>query len=209
MSGARFRVKVCGMTRQADADMCIRHGAGMLGFIFHPASPRNIAPEDAAAIRTPGVVRVGVFVSQGVGEVQDIMARAGLDIAQLAGDHDRAACMAIGPERVMRVFRPEVHARRAGLEAELAAFDGAMALALLDAGTAGGGHGRTLDFAGLAGLRSPTPWLLAGGLSPQTLPAALEQCTPDGVDLNSGVESAPGRKDEVLVGQALALLRGA
>ena len=65
---------------------------------------------------------------------------------------------------------------------------------LLDAGSQGGGHGVSLDWSSLASLSSPRPWFLAGGLSSASLNRALEQCSPDGIDLNSGVEAIPGQK---------------
>lgn len=199
-------VKVCGMTRQEDADACRGLGADLLGFIFHAPSPRNVTPEQAAAMATPGVLRVGVFVRQPADEVRQIMDAARLDLAQLAGNQDPDFCRAVGPERVIRVFWPERHANVAELESELARFAGLMKYALLDAGTSGGGHGRSLPFASLATVASPAPWLLAGGLSAANLAAALSQCSPAGVDLNSGVESAPGSKDPARLAAAFAAL---
>lgn len=202
MDRQRLLVKVCGMTRQEDADACTELGADLLGFIFHPPSPRNLTPEQAAAIVTKGVLRVGVFVRQGADEVRAILHAARLDLAQLAGNQDEAFCRAVGPERVIRVFWPERHASIPELEAELARFADLMRYALLDAGTSGGGHGRPLPFTSLAGIKTPCPWLLAGGLSAANLGEALEQCSPAGVDINSGVESEPGKKDRGKVGAA-------
>lgn len=207
MSGRRFLVKVCGMTRQEDIDCCLRADVDFLGFIFHPKSPRNIAPARAATLRTADARRVGVFVDQSADEVRDIMRRADLDYAQLSGAQDEAFCRAVGARRVIRVFRPEAHESRALLEAELLRYADVMSMALLDAGASGGGHGRTLDFSALAGLSCPVPWFLAGGLSPETLPQALAALTPNGFDLNSGLESAPGRKDGALVRAALKIIR--
>lgn len=202
MARQRLLVKVCGMTRQEDADACMDLGADLLGFIFHPPSPRNVTPEQARAITTAGVLRVGVFVRQGADEVRAIMETARLDLAQLAGNQDEAFCRAVGPERVIRVFWPERHASIPELEAELARFAGLMKYALLDAGTSGGGTGRSLPFASLAGIKTPCPWLLAGGLSAANLGEALSRCSPAGVDLNSGVENEPGKKDRGKVGEA-------
>lgn len=203
----RLLVKVCGMTRQEDADACMELGADLLGFIFHAPSPRNVSPEQAAAIRTAGVLRVGVFVRQSADEVRAIMQAARLDLAQLAGNQDPEFCRAVGPERVVRVFFPERLGGIPELEAELAAFAGCMRYALLDAGASGGGHGRSLPFASLANIRTPCPWLLAGGLSAANLAEALSQCTPAGVDLNSGVESEPGKKDREKVAAAFAAIQ--
>ncbi|MEW5772953.1 MAG: phosphoribosylanthranilate isomerase [Thermodesulfobacteriota bacterium] len=207
MDRQRLLVKVCGMTRQEDADACMELGADLLGFILHPPSPRNVAPEQAAAMATPGILRVGVFVRQDADEVRRIMEAARLDLAQLAGNQDPDFCRAVGAGRAVRVFFPERHAGIPELEAELARFAGCMRFALLDAGTSGGGHGRSLAFSSLAGIRSPAPWLLAGGLSPANLSEALSQCSPAGVDINSGVERAPGLKDRAKLEAAFAALR--
>jgi phosphoribosylanthranilate isomerase len=200
-------IKVCGITRQQDADACLEAGVDMLGFIFHPQSPRRVTPEQAAGLRTPGALRVGVFVNQTQAEVLRVMDRARLDLAQLCGDNDPAFCRAVGPGRVMRVFWPERHSARAALEDDLHSLAPVMAYALLDAGTATGGHGRAQDAERLHGLDCPVPWLLAGGLGPETLPRALAACAPAGYDLNSGLESAPGVKDHRRIRAAVALIR--
>lgn len=207
MNTTRPMVKVCGITRQEDADACVDAGVDMLGFIFHPASPRNIRLEDAAAIDTGSAKRVGVFVNQGQDEVLSIMKHAKLDYAQLCGDQDRSFCRAVGPQQVIRVFWPERFKALPALLDEVARYDGFISYALLDAGLSGGGHGRVQDFELLSRFNPPMQWLLAGGLSPSTLPQAMEKCTPNGYDLNSGLESKPGVKDHTLVREAIGLVR--
>ena len=215
-SGTRTAIKVCGITSLADAvtAACPARGLGadLLGFIFHEPSPRNVAPAFVAAMDTPDhVLRVGVFVRQDADEVCRIMSRARLDLAQLAGDQDEDFCRAVGSHRVMRVFWPQRYADQAdplaSLSGELARFSGLVRFVLLDAGTSGGGHGRSLDFAALANVRPPAPWWLAGGLGPDNLSSALSSCAPFGVDLNSGVESSPGRKDKDKLAQAMEAVR--
>ncbi|AGW12509.1 phosphoribosylanthranilate isomerase [Megalodesulfovibrio gigas] len=188
-------VKVCGITRQEDADAAIAINASLLGFIFHPASPRAMTPAKARAICTGERMRVGVFVNQTPGEILDIMDDARLHLAQLHGDQDEACCLALGRQRVMRAFWPERHANLADFEAELARFAPFCRFFLFDAGASGGGHGKSLDWAALGRLKSPRSWFLAGGLSPDNVRQAVDACNPDGVDLNSGVEAAPGIKD--------------
>ncbi|WP_461209748.1 phosphoribosylanthranilate isomerase [Desulfocurvus sp. DL9XJH121] len=200
-------IKICGITRQADADACVAAGVDMIGFIFHEDSPRNVQPGQAEALSTGGALRVGVFVRQTQAEVLDIMHRARLDLAQLAGDQDWSFCRAVGAERVMRVFWPQRHRVRVALEDELRRFEGFAGFALLDAGLSGGGHGRAQDFGFLKGLSCPMPWLLAGGLSPETLPQAMDQCSPVGFDLNSGLESSPGVKDPQRIARAVEMIR--
>jgi len=200
-------IKVCGLTRQEDANACIKLGVDLTGFIFHLPSPRNVSPEHAAGIETGRAVRVGVFVRQDLKETASIMQKAGLGLAQLTGDQDPEFCKIIGPERVMRVFWPERYPDRLSLEKDLARFTGVSRYVLLDAGTSGGGHGRSLDFSGLKGLRCPAPWFLAGGLGPHNLAKAVAGCNPNGVDINSGVESAPGIKDAKKLAKALEIIR--
>ena len=100
----------------------------------------------------------------------------------------------IGPEKVIRVLWPDRYESVDALQREMELWADSCAWFLLDAGTQGGGHGVSLDWTSLASLSSPRPWFLAGGLSSASLNRALEQCSPDGIDLNSGVEAIPGQK---------------
>ncbi|MYL84633.1 phosphoribosylanthranilate isomerase [Desulfovibrio aerotolerans] len=201
-------VKVCGMTRAEDVIGCTEAGADWLGFIFAAKSPRRVTPAQAAALPRTSAKRVGVFVEQTLAEVLAIMAEADLDLAQLHGNQDADFCRAVGPQRVIRAFWPQKHPDLGSLAAEIAPFAGAVRFALLDAGTAGGGHGQSLDFATLAALSPPMPWLLAGGLGPDNLAEAVRLAAPHGVDLNSGVESSPGLKDLAKVRRSLWAVRG-
>lgn len=196
-------VKVCGMTRAEDVIGCTEAGADFLGFIFAAKSPRCVTPAQAAALPRTAAKRVGVFVEQTLPEVLAIMDEAELDLAQLHGGQDPDFCRAVGPDRVIRAFWPQKHPDLGSLAAEIALFAGAVRFALLDAGTSGGGHGKSLDFAALAELSPPMPWLLAGGLGPDNLAEALRIAKPHGVDLNSGVESSPGLKDLAKVRRSL------
>ncbi len=231
-------IKVCGITRREDARLCAEAGADLLGFIFHPGSPRFVRPDFPASLGPDDLGqarKVGVFVRQSAEEVCHVMDEAGLDYAQLHGGQGPEFCRAVGPERVIKVFWPERCASLAELEADMARFPDC-ALFLLDAGTSGGGHGRNLDCAALADLHSPRPWLLAGGLGPDNLIQAIQACAPAkvenaramngqrvgrapgdganaagaslaGIDLNSGLESAPGVKDSEKVRTAIAACR--
>lgn len=204
-----MRIKFCGMRRQDDVDTAARLGADAVGFIFHPASPRA-CPPDAAALSSPGLARVGVFVEQKEEDIARIMALARLDVAQLHGAQDTAACARrLGPERLWRVIWPGRYADAAALQAALDAEAPHCAAFLLDAGTGGGGSGCVLDWAALQGLRWPRPWWLAGGLGPDNVAAALTLCRPDGLDVNSGVEDAPGRKNREKMAAVMRAVRRA
>jgi phosphoribosylanthranilate isomerase len=205
---APLLVKVCGLTRPQDARLCLELGVDLTGFIFAAKSPRRVTPETVRGMPQGSALRVGVFVEQSVGEVLDIMEYAGLDLAQLHGGQSPEFCRAVGARRVIRVFWPAQHASPDALKTELERFAAVCHMLLLDAGTAGGGHGKTLDLDFLRGLQAPLPWLLAGGLGPDNIASALAKIRPHGVDLNSQVESAPGIKDHEKLRAALAAARG-
>jgi len=202
-------LKVCGLTRAEDALMGAELGVDWLGFIFHPASPRRVEPGLVAGFETGEAKRVGVFVDQNPAEVNLIMAEARLDLAQLHGNQSREFCRAVGAERVVKVFWPQRHAGPEELGREMADFSEAAAFFLLEAGTAGGGHGRPLDPGRWTGLAPPRPWLLAGGLT-AALARPLAADPPAGLfgfDFNSRVESSPGLKDRRLVAEAVKAVR--
>jgi len=211
---SRYLLKVCGLTRAEDAGMCAELGVNWLGFIFHPASPRRVEPGQAAGFETGEARRVGVFVDQSPAEVKRIMTEARLDLAQLHGGQSREFCQAVGPERVIKVFWPERCTGPEELGREMADFAQTAAFFLLDAGTAGGGHGRPLTPYLLTGLIPPRPWLLAGGLSAASVRGFTAEPSADrlpagliGFDFNSRVESAPGLKDRLLVAAVIEAVR--
>ena len=199
-------VKVCGMTLPEQVAQLDALGVDLLGFIFAAKSPRNVAPEHVAAIPRGRARRVGVFVEQDAAEVRRVMDVAKLDLAQLHGGQDQAFCKDVGASRVIKVFWPQRHAGALDLEADMAFFAKSCAFMLLDAGSSGGGHGVSLDFASLSGLATPRPWLLAGGLNPENIAEAARVAKPHGFDLNSGVETSPGIKDISKVQLALQRL---
>lgn len=191
---ARPLIKVCGMTRMEDVQLCADLGVDLIGFIFHPKSPRNADPDFVASVHT-GITKVGVFVNQTADEIIEIMDRCRLHAAQLHGGQDYDACEKIGPDRVIRVFWPQAYASPGALRRDLDRYAEVCGHFLLDAGDTGqGGTGESFDFAMLQHIEIQTPWFLAGGLGPHNLDAALA-VNPSGLDFNSGVESAPGIKD--------------
>lgn len=196
MSSSPF-IKICGQTHTPTVDSALAFGAQFIGFIFHRGSPRSITPERAASIRSRFSKRVGVFVRQDAEEILRIIDQARLDMVQLHGRQSTADAERIGAQRIIRVLWPESCADVAELQEQIDAWAPHCAYYLLDAGQRGraGGLGRALDVSDFHRLRFPHPWMLAGGLSAENLPAILAQCSPDGIDLNSGVEIAPGLKD--------------
>ena len=200
-------VKVCGLTRPEDVALCHTLGVDLTGFIFVSSSPRAIAPEEAAAMPRGSARRVGVFAGQCVPEIRRIAEAADLDFIQLHGGESPEFCQAVGPERVIKVLWPQTLSDE-NLNAELLRFAPVAAWFLLDAGQSGGGSGQPLAWDRLQGLEAPRPWLLAGGLGPATMHEALCRCTPDGLDMNSALETKPGIKDHTLLRAALVCLHG-
>ncbi|MDW8340215.1 MAG: phosphoribosylanthranilate isomerase [Geminicoccaceae bacterium] len=200
--GARFRIKVCGITDTETVRRACALGASFLGFVLYPPSPRFVRPERLAelvAAVPEGVRTVGVTVDPTDAFLEEVLAWAPLDILQLHGQETpervRAVALRTGC-RVMKAVRVGEAADLEGLEAYFEVAD----LLLFDArpprGAAWpGGHGLPFDWRLLAGLAVPLPWALAGGLDAGNLAAAVELLAPPIVDVSSRIESAPGIKD--------------
>ena len=189
------KVKVCGITRVADALLASDLGASAVGFVFWPRSPRYLPPPEARGIaaRLPGdVAPVGVFVDPSAEEVRQVVEEVGLAAVQLHGDEPPAFCRDL-PYRVIKAVGVD------GTDATRAAADAvpAEATVLLDARDAErrGGTGRTVDWEIAAGIAAARRVFLAGGLGAANVGAAIRTVRPYGLDVSSGVESGPGRKD--------------
>jgi phosphoribosylanthranilate isomerase len=186
-------VKICGLTREEDVEAAVACGADLAGFVF-TTSPRRIDGRRAACLRAllagTAVRAVGVFRDEDPERVRAIAADVGLDLVQLSGDEDPAAAASIGLPivRTVRIAGGRLEGPHEGYPA---------AYFLLDTFDPGlpGGTGRAFDWVGASRLPLPRPFLLAGGLLPETVGEAITLLDPDGVDVSSGVESAPGIKD--------------
>jgi phosphoribosylanthranilate isomerase len=195
---SRVFVKVCGITSAADGALAAEAGADAVGFVFWALSSRRVDADQAAAIsRTlpPFVLRVGVFVDAPAEEMARVADLVGLDLLQLHGDEP--------PEALAGLARRALKAVRVGkgFKAEEALrFDQAAGL-LVDTRLPGetmmpGGTGVPFDWTLVRGVREHAAFLmLAGGLSPDNVAEALTAVRPDAVDVSSGVEALPGRKD--------------
>ena len=196
----RTRIKMCGTTRLTDARKAIELGVDALGFIFVPASPRYLEPEEAREITValpPFVTTVGVFVNEGVAEIEETVDYLGLSGIQLHGDEDPDFCRQVGRAlpscTIMKAFRIGEHTR----ESELSQFNEQVKGFVLDSYVKEkeGGTGISFDWHILARLNIRKPIVLAGGLSPENIRQALGICQPYAVDVNSGIEIQPGVKD--------------
>ena len=189
------RLKVCGITSLPDALAAVECGASYLGFNFYRPSPRYIDPEEARKIvlaMPEGIHSVGIFVNEDhPADVRQIMKASGVGLAQLHGDESVDYCLEVGAERGIKAFR-------AGGDLQLARIsDYPVRAVLLDAFDPRlyGGTGKTVDWRLAATVASKVRLFLAGGLNPDNVAEAVRMVQPFAVDLNSGVETAPGIKD--------------
>lgn len=196
----RTFVKVCGITSPEDARLAAEAGADAIGLVFWTGSPRRVDLQAARRISQalpPHVLRVGVFVDADRETLARAADRAGLDLLQLHGEEP--------PEALAGLPRRAWKAVRVGpgfVPADILRYAGRAAGLLLDTRGDGapGGTGRSFDWSLVRGLRERCPFLiLAGGLTPETVATAIRAVRPHGVDVASGVESSPGRKDAARV----------
>jgi phosphoribosylanthranilate isomerase len=200
-----MKIKVCGITNVEDALDTIEAGADMLGFNFFPDSLRFI---DRAVCRkicsilaeiAPHVIRIGVFVNVPTSEVKDILQGCNLHLAQFSGDEPMAELLAMEGQ-AFKAVRPSASF---DIDAYLAVRGNESPVCLADSAVVGqfGGTGKTADWNWAASLARRASILLAGGLRPENVAEAIRQVQPWGVDVASGVEIIPGRKDPLRVRQ--------
>ncbi len=201
-------IKICGITNIEDALCAAACGADAVGFIFHPASPRCIAPErvrEIIAALPPGIATVGVFVNREAEAVAQTVEACGLDLIQLHGDESPQYCRRFPPERVIKAVFPRTPEDLRALDAY------AVRAFLADFRDADryGGTGKQADWGLAATLGKRRPLILAGGLNMENIGEALAAVAPRAVDINSGCERAPGIKDHDRMRQIVGLIRGA
>ncbi len=204
------RVKICGITNAADALAAIDAGANMLGFNFYEKSPRRVSEAEAAKIRAqlPARVKaVGIFVNALPAEVIALAKSLKLDAAQLHGDETPETVAEVAASlAVFKAFRVEPEFRLETLDeySEAAAF-------LFDAASTGqyGGTGRTTDWDVARRAAQTHRIILAGGLKVENVAAAVRIVRPYGVDVASGVESEPGKKDHARLREFIQEVRRA
>lgn len=202
---ATVQVKVCGITEEIGLDCCLELGVDYLGFNFVRSSRRFVDLERARRLaeRAGGKCRlVGVFMDPSREEILRVLEKVPLDAIQLHGRETPEFCNSL-PIPVWKVFAVGV-----GWSAADLSHYPDVAVHLFDTAShngVSGGTGRVFDWS-LLPSHIDHPWFLAGGLTPENLAGAITLCRPDGVDLNSGVESAPGIKDPVRLRAAMAII---
>lgn len=195
----RTKVKICGITNSEDAAAAVEAGADALGFIFYTKSPRYIVPSVAKHIiggLPPLVTPVGVFVNEGLATVRSIMDTCGLAIAQLHGEETASYCQELS-RPVMKALRMKDRGSFLAL-GEYQGRAGVRGFVVDSFSEIGyGGTGQITDWALAAEAAKAATILLAGGLTPENVAEAIRSVRPYGVDVSSGVESVPGKKDPV------------
>lgn len=202
------RCKICGITRVEDALAAVEAGADAIGLVFYAKSPRAVTVQQAQAILAalpPFVTTVGLFVDSPRGELNAILDAVPLDLLQFHGDETPAACEGFR--------RPYIKALRVKPGVDIAAqigLYGSAAGVLLDTFVPGvpGGTGEAFDWSLVPrGLHMPI--ILAGGLTPGNVHAAIEQVQPYAVDVSGGVESSKGVKDHAKIHAFVRAVRSA
>lgn len=192
------KIKICGITRGADAEAAVEAGAHAVGFMFFKESKRHILFEKAKEIirdLPPFVSKVGVFVNAKADEIKRAIEETGIDTLQFHGEEPPEGCRGFGVKTI-KAFRIQGK----DMLALMPRYD--VDAWLLDSFVTGarGGTGKSFDWDLAVHARSlGTPIVLAGGLTPENVRRAVEHVQPYAVDVSSGVESAPGKKDARLI----------
>lgn len=208
------QVKICGLRQPAHVAAAIDAGARYLGLVFFPKSPRAVTPAEARALVTglaPGIARVGLFVNPDDALLDRTLAEVPLDLIQLHGAETPDRVAAVKAMTGLPVMKAVGIAGPEDLP-QLTEYGLAADMLLVDArpprdAVLPGGNGLAFDWRLLVGRKWLRPWLLAGGLTPQNVAEAIRLTGAPGVDVSSGVETAPGIKDTVLIRDFIAAAR--
>ncbi len=209
------RIKICGMNDAASVDAAVAAGADYLGFIIFPKSPRHVSPAEAGrlAARKGQAKSVAVLVDPTEPQLGAVVRDMRPDIIQLHGGESPTRCLdarhyaELGVWKAMGVSTAEDLGQ---VDPYRGHVDGFVFDAKPPKGaTRPGGLGESWDYSLLGGFAAGAPWLLAGGLTPDTVAEAVKQSGAQGVDVVSGVESSPGVKDIAKIEAFIAAVRGA
>jgi phosphoribosylanthranilate isomerase len=196
-----MRIKICGVTNLDDAAEAVRLGAWAVGLVHYPKSPRRCEPQQAAEIGAAFRRKcelVGVFVNPELGEVGRAVENAGLTMVQLNGEEGPSFCAEVARRTGVKVIKAVHVASAADIHKAETYRSG---FHLFDRRSRGlwGGSGESFDWGLLAESRSEVPAILAGGLRPDNVAEAILTVRPFAVDVASGVEAEPGRKDHAVM----------
>lgn len=200
-------VKICGITNLRDARMAFEYGADAVGFIFYPGSLRYIEPDIAREIikSLPSqMARIGVFVNQEIEEVKEIASFCNLDLIQLHGDEDPEYCSKFQNFSLIKAVSLCREEELKGLK------EYPVRAILVDSKRPGcyGGTGVASNWNLAIKVKEIRPLILSGGLNPKNIRSAIETVGPQAVDINSGVEFSPGKKDPEKMRKIISIIRG-
>lgn len=193
-------IKICGVNEAETCDLLVSLQVDWVGLVFYPASPRFLSLSQAMQLPDygkEGLLRVGLFVKPELDDIRKILDHVRLDILQLY-------C----PDKQAEIIREEFHlpvwlARGVKTRQDLlqpCPVDGMVTEApCYDSDTRPGGNGRQFDWSLMKNWHAAKPWLLAGGLTPDNVQTAIQQSSAQAVDVSSGVEAEPGKKDPGLI----------
>jgi phosphoribosylanthranilate isomerase len=209
LSGERVevtQVKICGITNKEDALAAVQSGAAALGFIFYQSSPRYITPENALKIISAlpdKVIKVGVFVNEKADEIKRIMDCCALDMIQLHGDETPDFCRQFPSSIIIKAL-----ALRNDGDVNFA-LNYHVAAILIDSRHAGlyGGTGKKANWDLACRVKENNPLILSGGLNAENITEAMQTVTPAALDINSGVEASPGKKDHKKLAKIFDIIR--
>ena len=201
-----IEIKICGITNLDDAIAVAKSGADALGFIFYPKSPRYVSPEEARKIigNLPGeITRVGVFVNHRADEIKEIADFCGLNLVQLHGNESPEFCRQFPVSTLVKAFSPRNENDLQVLK------DYPVKAILVDTHDPKlyGGTGKTSNWELASIIKESHPLILSGGLNIDNITEAIETVHPDAVDINSGVEVSPGKKDHNKVSEIIKIVR--
>jgi phosphoribosylanthranilate isomerase len=201
-------VKICGITNKEDALCAAGCGAAALGFIFYRPSPRYIKPSDArkiAGVLPDDLVKVGVFVNEKPEEIKRIVEYCALDMIQLHGDESPEFCREFPSAHVIKAVELK---NEADFVYAKSYHVGAI---LVDSRHAGlyGGTGKKANWDLACRIKNKKPLILSGGLNEKNVAEALKVVAPAALDINSGVESEPGKKDHTKLARIFDIIRHA
>ncbi len=204
-----MEIKICGITNAEDAIAAVECGADALGFIFHPPSSRYVSPEKARAIiegmPSGRICKVGVFVNVSPARINEIVSYCGLDIIQLHGDEGPGFCRCFPASMLIKAVSPQT-----AEDLELIKNYDVRAI-VIDTRDRGlyGGTGKICDWEMAAAIAREKPLILSGGLGPENLEEAIKRVAPSAVDINSGIEIEPGKKDHAKMRKAVEIAKKA
>ncbi len=210
------QAKICGINDETGMRTAVAGSAAFVGLVFYPPSPRSLDPDAAAALAAfvpDHVTLVGLFVDPDDGLIDDVLAKVTLDLIQLHGSESPERCQALRTRTGLPVMKAIKIGDADDVETA-STYEGSVDWLMFDAkapkslkNALPGGNALAFDWTLMAGQEWSVPWMLAGGLNPDNVVAAVEASGAAVVDVSSGVESAPGRKDPLRITAFLDALK--